>query len=106
MSLRQNIAKSQPKEPALLVAVVSVLVIVHFLFMLAVPIAFIYEVKFLQSEDAFHVWLCQPLVIAAFLTVINRRWQTCRVLVYIDLGISLLQIISILLLHAFADKIG
>ena len=106
MSASPNNAKWRSEEPPSFVAVVLVLVVVHFLFMLAVPIAFVYEVKLFLFRDGFYIWLCQPLFVAAFLTAINRRCKTCGILVYIDVSTSILQIASVFLLYALADKIG
>jgi hypothetical protein len=57
-------------------------------------------------ENAFYIWLSQPILIAVCLTVVNGTSRTCRVLLYIDVGLSLLQIGSVLLLYAVADRIG
>lgn len=106
MSQSPRTAGTPPKEPSLLVAFISVLVVVHFLFTLAVPIAFIYEIKLFLSENAFYIWLSQPILIALCLAVVNSTSRACRMLLYIDVGLSLLQIGSVFFLYAIVDKIG
>ena len=86
---------------------VFTLVIVHFLFTLAFPFVFIYEVKPLQPLFyGFNIWLCQPVFIAICLMVVKSTSQVCRRLVYIDVGLSVLQQAIVFLLYAIADKIG
>jgi hypothetical protein len=100
---------NQPsKKSASLVAIILVLVTAHFLFILASSFAFIYDAKSLLSsfEDAWNIWLCQPLLIALCLMVVKSTSQVCRILVYIDVGLSVLQQASVFLLYAIADKIG
>ncbi len=106
--MSQNTSEKPPKESSPLVAFISTLVIVHFLFTLAFPFAFIYEVKPILSvfENAWDIWLCQPLFIAICLIVVKSTSQVCRMLVYIDVALSVLQQASIFLLYAIADKIG
>lgn len=108
MSQCANTTEKPPKEPSLLVAFILVLVIVHLLFTLVVPIAFIYEIRLLLSfsEDAFYVWLSQPILIAICLKVVNSDSRRCRALLWVDVGLSLPQIASVFLLCAIADKIG
>jgi len=104
--MSQNTSEKPPKDSSLLVAFILILVTVHFSFTLAVPFAFIYEVKPLLSENAFNIWLCQPLFIAIFLMVVKSTSNVCRMLVYIDVGLSVLQKASIFLLYAIAANIG
>ena len=100
VSQRATITEKPPKESYLLVAFISVLVVVHFLFSLAVPLAFIYNEKSLShlSENVFNIWLCQPIFLAAFLAVVRSKSHKCKVLVYIDVGVSVLQKMIIFLL--------
>jgi len=105
-SMSQNTSEKPPKDSFPLVAFIVILVIGHFLFTLAVPCVFIYEVKPPFIENAFDIWLCQPIFIAIFLMVVRSTSQACRRLVYIDVGLSVLQKASIFLLYAIADKIG
>jgi hypothetical protein len=82
---------------------------VHFLFTLAFPFAFIYEARLfkpLLSDNAFNIWLCQPIFIAICLIVVKSTSQVCRMLLYVDVGLSVLQQASVVLLAAVADKIG
>jgi hypothetical protein len=107
--MSQSTSEKPPKESSALVAFISILVIVHFLFTLAIPFAFIYEVKPLQpllSENAFNIWLCQPVFLAICLMVVKSTSRVCRMLVYVDVGLSILQKASIFLLYAIANKIG
>ena len=103
-----NTSQKPSKQFSLLAAFILALVIVHFLFTLALPLAFICEVKpFLSfSESAYHVWLCQPVFIALCLAALKSTSQVCRLLLYIDVGLSVLQPASIFLLYAIANKIG
>jgi hypothetical protein len=105
--MSQNTPDKLPKDSSLLIGFILALVIVHFLFVLASPFVFIYEVKPLYPlgyGSAF--WLCQPVLIAICLMVVKSTSQVCRTLVYIDVGRSVLQKASVLLLYAFVDKIG
>jgi hypothetical protein len=103
-------SKRPPKKASLLVAFILVLVIVHFLFDLAFPIVFIYDMKslarFLLSDTSYYVWLCQPLFIAACLFVAKNNSRVCKRLVYTDIGLSVLQPMNVFLLYVMADKIG
>jgi hypothetical protein len=94
---------------SLLAVSISILVTGHFLFTLALPFAFIYEVRLLKpllSDNVFDIWLCQPLLIAIYLVVVKNTSQACRKLVYVDVSLSVLQQASVFLLYAIADKIG
>lgn len=105
--MNQNTSEKPPKDSSLLVVFVFTLVIVHFLFTLAFPFVFIYEVKPLQPLFyGFNIWLCQPVFIAICLMVVKSTSQVCRTLVYIDVGLSVLQQAIVFLLYAIADKIG
>ena len=105
--MSQNTSEKLPKDSSLLIAFISTLVIVHFLFTLAFPFVFIYEVKLLQPLlYGFNIWLCQPVFIAICLIVVKSASQVCRTLVYIDVGLSVLQQAIVFLLYAIADKIG
>jgi hypothetical protein len=105
--MSQNTSEKPPKESSRLVAFISILVIVHFLYTLALPIAFIYEIKFLPFlESAYPVWLCQPVFIATCLWVLKSTSQLCKMLVWIDVGLSVLQPASIVFLYAIVEKIG
>jgi len=105
--MSQDAPEKPPKDSSPLIAFIFALVIVHFLFALAFPFVFIYEVKPLQPLlYGFNIWLCQPVFIAICLMVVKSTSQVCRTLVYIDVGLSVLQQAIVCLLYAIADKIG
>ncbi len=104
--MNENTSEKPLKDSSPLVAFILALVVVHFLFTLAFPLAFIYEVKPLLSENAFNIWLCQPIFIAVCLVAVKSTSRVCRMLVYVDVGLSVLQKASIFLLYAIADRIG
>jgi hypothetical protein len=99
-------AEKPPKDPFLLVMFFLVLVIVHGLFtIIALPMACIYDIKFLQSENAFYLWLSQPILVAVCMLVVGSTSQICKTLLNVDVCLSVLQIASVFLLATFADKI-
>jgi hypothetical protein len=105
--MSQSTSERPQKESYPLVAFIFVLVFVHFLYTLAVPFAFIYEVKLLPlSDNAFNIWRCQPIFIAICLMIVKSTSRVCRMLVYVDVGLSVLQTASVFFLYAIADKIG
>lgn len=108
MSQSPNTAEKPPEKLSLLTAFIFVLVAVHFLAAIAFPVAFIYEWKFLLSETgeiAFNVWLCQPVLIAVCLMISKRESVFRRTLLYIDIGLSVMQKASIFLLYALVGSI-
>jgi hypothetical protein len=106
--MNENTPETPQRNFSLLTAAILTFVILHFLFTLVVPFAFIYEVKPVLhfAEYAFDIWLCQPVVIAVLLVASRSTSQVCRTLVYIDVVLSFLQKFSVVLLYGIADKIG
>jgi hypothetical protein len=104
--MSQNTSKERPKEVARLLAFMLVLVILHFLYAFVVPVVFIYGQKPLLSEYVFDIWICQPILLGICLLVTRSASRVCGILVYIDVGVSVLQKANILVLYAFVDKIG
>lgn len=97
----------QRSPPGVLTWVLGVLVTVHLVVTIAVPILLIYEAasgKFLQ--DVFYLWLRQPILVALCVFLTKSKSAMERRLVYADVGLSVLQIISINLLYAMVDHIG
>lgn len=106
--MNQNTSEKPPRAFYPLAMFISILVAVHFLFTLAFPLAFIYEMKpfLLFSENAWDIWVCQPLFIAIILVAVRSTSKICGMLVYIDVGVSVLQQASVVFLYEIVDKIG
>lgn len=87
--------------------VLAVLVSIHLAVTVAVPILFIYEAASGELLNGiFYFWLRQPILVALCVFLTKSESSMARKLVYADVGLSVLQIISINMLYALVEYIG